>query len=81
MGTQPISLVYDLVMGCPNARAGVEIVTKKEPLEQPSETQILTLSLVATSGGVVGVALVVPILVGKPCLHWKGEGGVHSDLK
>ncbi len=27
------------VMGCPNARAGVKLVKKKEPLEQPNATK------------------------------------------
>ncbi len=50
-------------MGCANARANVKIVKKKEPLEQPRATQIPTPSLVITSGIVVGVTLMVPILV------------------
>ena len=51
-----------LVMGCPNARTSVKIV-KKEPSEQPKATKS-TPSLIATSAIAVGVALVVPILVG-----------------
>ncbi len=51
-------------MGCPNTRAGVKIVGKKGPIEQPRATQILTQSLITTSGVAIGVALVVPILVG-----------------
>ncbi len=47
-------------MGCPKARAGVKIVKKRIP----RATQILTPSLLTTSGVVVGVALVMPTLVG-----------------
>ena len=52
-----------LVMGSSDARAGVKIVKKKEPLEQPIAIQILTPSLITTSCIAVGVAL-VPLLVG-----------------
>ncbi len=53
-----------LVMGCPDARAGVKIVIKKTP----RATQILTPpSLIITSSGIaIGVALVIPILAGHP---------------
>ncbi len=61
-GSQLISLSVHLVMGSPNARAGVKMA-KKKPLEQHRATQ----SLITTSGIAVGLALVVPILVG-----WSG---------
>ncbi len=56
----------NLVMGCPNARAGAQIV-KKLPLEKPkiSTPSLATATVMSESGVVVCcVALVVPILVG-----------------
>ncbi len=54
----------DLVMGCPNTKAGVKIVGEKEPLQPPNATQISTPSLTTTSGVAVGVPLVMLMLVG-----------------
>ncbi len=31
-----------LVMGCPNAREGVKMVKRREPVEQPNATQVST---------------------------------------
>ncbi len=58
-------------MGCPNARAGVKIVKKKA-------NQILTppQTLITTSGVAIGVALVVPILVG-----WSSPPGADSKTR
>ncbi len=52
-----------LVMGCPNDRARFKRV-KKKIINKSNLEIISTSSLIATSGVAVGVALVVPILVG-----------------
>ncbi len=38
-------------MGCPNAKAGVKIVKKKEPIEQPDATKVWPQSLIITTSG------------------------------
>ncbi len=55
-----------LVMGCLDDRAGVKIVGEKNKTLRATyrSTQISTPSLITTSGAAVGVALVIPILVG-----------------
>ncbi len=51
-------------MGCPKARAGAKILKKKGTNRTTKRNQILTSSLITTSGVAVGVALVIPTLVG-----------------
>ncbi len=62
-------------MGCPNARGGVGIVEKKNL----RANQILTPSVITTTGIAVGVALVVPILVGWPHLLPTFEGDISEE--
>ncbi len=49
-------------MSCPNSRTG------RKPLGQSRATQVLTPSLVTTSGAAIGVALAEPILVGQAAI-------------